>query len=896
MGASWLSSLSSDLSASIASVELQRSLLEELVLRLALEADALDHVSAALLSAAQVQASVLSKLQVGEQDSSGIKGAAGAFGGAAAVEGVATVAKAPSEAHRGVGTVAGDSGAVVQPGALSTLRVKEGGVLGATGLQGSTGLQGPTQAVGGVRMMVDAPTERPGGVRLGEEPRRKGGSAVGLAIERWEGNERGNGAQSSSDAAPAGLPTAAPTFVFNGDRAQHASFVSTPPPPPPPPTPAFTPLSHTPATAPGPPPPATPPLCAPFKPQACESKSADASPPLHFTPPLRAPIAPSPSRSGGDTALSPRGEPLRMPPSLLAQPQEVLLPPSPRAPQQQHPCAATTPLVQPPPLLAPSASVPVLFPPVKPARPVVIEPDMDDEGIEYVSNLKLDGRPLVGETLTASAEFVGRGEVFWSRVPAEGGEDVAIAGADGMTYVVTADDVECVLKVTASSVLGGDPVSVTTVRPVAPTSALAEDLTKAKRKVEKGEWSASVRGGGGESRVLVLTREKLKLRKKGIAGKELTLHKVELASGVPLLINPYDEHKLEIQIGDEPIELTCESRAQRDMLCLLIRTLARPIRKAADTQSACNGLDASRADEGDDSGYMDHQKRGFSNYEGEGEEAEDEAFKPKVKFKINATSEDNGGSQHMMRSQSLGGLAALPLPVAPPPSNGKRRTGGSFNVATTPPPPSLHTSTTRAADAQVSPPEHALLSTGSPCLRPMRGDAVLFGSPCLTLMGASACSPGAFRRQPPYAFGSAPFASGSLPARQASGAGPSALFQLQVVEVVSARFSGRSLSQFSASGEVRAVPLPGAAEAAAQAGATAAVGFGFALAHTDHVSNLTENPAHVRRDAAGALRVDLSVTSAAPVWLCRYTSAAGWAPIPLLVVPEWKVSRLPGAL
>jgi len=41
---------------------------------------------------------------------------------------------------------------------------------------------------------------------------------------------------------------------------------------------------------------------------------------------------------------------------------------------------------------------------------------MDDGGIEYVFNLTLKGSALVGSTLTCAAEFVGRGEVYWSRV------------------------------------------------------------------------------------------------------------------------------------------------------------------------------------------------------------------------------------------------------------------------------------------------------------------------------------------------------------------------------------------------------------------------------------------------------------------------------------------------
>lgn len=162
----------------------------------------------------------------------------------------------------------------------------------------------------------------------------------------------------------------------------------------------------------------------------------------------------------------------------------MLIAPAPAAAQPSRP----QPPPQRQPQLLPSASAPVLFRP--PDRPKIVEPDMDDGGIEYVANFRLRGSAAVGETLSASADFVGKGEAFWSRVPAGLGEGAAaegtpISGADGFSYIPTADDVDCYLRVTCTSSVGGDASSLTTPATVRPQPPLAAELERAAKKADK---------------------------------------------------------------------------------------------------------------------------------------------------------------------------------------------------------------------------------------------------------------------------------------------------------------------------------------------------------------------------------------------------------------------------
>ena len=71
---------------------------------------------------------------------------------------------------------------------------------------------------------------------------------------------------------------------------------------------------------------------------------------------------------------------------------------------------------------------------------------MDDVGgVEYVSNLRIEGLPIMGSPITAEAEFVGEPSVQWYR--SKGADKaVEIAGACGLQYTLTADDIGCVVR------------------------------------------------------------------------------------------------------------------------------------------------------------------------------------------------------------------------------------------------------------------------------------------------------------------------------------------------------------------------------------------------------------------------------------------------------------------
>ena len=91
--------------------------------------------------------------------------------------------------------------------------------------------------------------------------------------------------------------------------------------------------------------------------------------------------------------------------------------------------------------VAPAAVAPLVVP-VAPAPrppPQVIEPEFssDEEGIEYVKNLRIGGGAALGATLEVSGEFVGSPSCQWYRVSADG-TAVAIDGATEMRRQVTA--------------------------------------------------------------------------------------------------------------------------------------------------------------------------------------------------------------------------------------------------------------------------------------------------------------------------------------------------------------------------------------------------------------------------------------------------------------------------
>ena len=77
---------------------------------------------------------------------------------------------------------------------------------------------------------------------------------------------------------------------------------------------------------------------------------------------------------------------------------------------------------------------------------------MDDVGgVEYVSNLRIEGLPIMGSPITAEAEFVGEPSVQWYR--SKGADKaVEIAGACGLQYTLTADDIGCVVRAIDTSV------------------------------------------------------------------------------------------------------------------------------------------------------------------------------------------------------------------------------------------------------------------------------------------------------------------------------------------------------------------------------------------------------------------------------------------------------------
>jgi len=97
--------------------------------------------------------------------------------------------------------------------------------------------------------------------------------------------------------------------------------------------------------------------------------------------------------------------------------------------------------------------------------------------------------------------------------------------------------------------VGGDPVTVDT-QPVGADAGFMAELNKQLGSLlgkRSGEASFSVRGGGGEGRVVVLSRDKLKVRKKGRVGSDQTLLKAEFEAGLSLAMDPFDDVRFEVR-------------------------------------------------------------------------------------------------------------------------------------------------------------------------------------------------------------------------------------------------------------------------------------------------------------------------------------------------------------
>ena len=374
---------------------------------------------------------------------------------------------------------------------------------------------------------------------------------------------------------------------------------------------------------------------------------------------------------------------------------------APLAAPSPKPSAAPPPVAPPaPPPAAPPVAAPA--PPsscssfgsgtsifARPTRAVqVIEPDMDDDdGVQFVSNLTLKGNPIVGTTVTAEAEFVGQPTIQWYRIkgaaPAE-----AIEGATSLAYALSADDVGCVVRIDCVGPFGGDPVSAALAE-VKPDQVAIAELQKLLGK-KGGEKEIHVRSvPGDEARVLLLTREKLKVRK-----KKHTELKHDYRSGLGVHLNAYDDKSFTLQLdasGATTIELAAENGAARDMVVYMLRSLApgggfsaaapgapagAPSRQADDAAS-----EATRSNEDDE--FMDHLKKGGGRSRGEDddedfiEEEELDEFKPAVEFKIRSADDPQSALPSADKLRSISSSFAAP----PPPGGGSRRRGVSMSAA-----------------------------------------------------------------------------------------------------------------------------------------------------------------------------------------------------------------------
>ena len=329
-----------------------------------------------------------------------------------------------------------------------------------------------------------------------------------------------------------------------------------------------------------------------------------------------------------------------------------------------------------------------------PARSVpVVEPDMsDEEGVEYVKDLKMMGAAVVGETLTAEGTFVGTPTATWHRVTASGVAS-AVDGAMGLRYTLTADDFGGKLRCACVGEYGGKSVTVDTATAVAATDAQRSEMGKLHKK---GEVSFSVRtAAANEARGLLVARDKVKLRvKRGATSK--TLEKLDFVKGVTLTLSPDDERLFTVATrGGAPSELLAESGASRDLLALCVRQCAKAhgvvpigvVAKESDEGSARSGSTQDQGGDGcSDDEYQDHKKdstrsrfpgslaEGEEGAEGDGEEGDGEEgfrplFKEKIKIREAAEVKEVSSAELSMRTRSLS-LAA------PGPIRGRTRTRG----------------------------------------------------------------------------------------------------------------------------------------------------------------------------------------------------------------------------
>ena len=370
-----------------------------------------------------------------------------------------------------------------------------------------------------------------------------------------------------------------------------------------------------------------------------------------------------------------------------------------------------------------------------PARPsaraiAVIEPDEDDlGGVEYIKDLRINGAPRMGATLTCEGEFVGEPSVQWYRVVGgANGAPLEIGGATMRSYALTADDVGCGIRVECVGPYGGDPVSAMVSQVMANPDATAElqRLVAGKKNAEK-EVAVTL---GGEARTLLINREKLKLRRKG-----KTEVKHEFSQGLGVFLSAFDECGLTVQLdaaGATSLELSCQTQAERDLVAVLLRGLT-PGRGFADASAASRGGggDGNSVSDGrsettgddDEGGYRDHMKRpttssaiGQSIREegGPGDDdddddergGEDEEFRPAIEVKIKAADEVEAPSRETLTRASMSLMA-------PPASRGRTRGASMIGVGGGTPSAAGANGGTPAASAALSDIRQARASQGA---------------------------------------------------------------------------------------------------------------------------------------------------------------------------------------
>jgi len=584
-------------------------------------------------------------------------------------------------------------------------------------------------------------------------------------------------------------------------------------------------------------------------------------------------------------------------------PQKKPPPPPPPKPQPATAAAAPT-ATRPSPAKPPSSSSSQFGGPRVSQRAVpIVEPDMDDEeGVQYVSNLRIQGSAVVGGTLTAVAEFVGQPSVQWYR--SKGTEKPAeIAGAASLAYTLTADDIGCTVRVECVGPYGGDPVSAA-IKEVAPDPSFLGELQKLHAK-KGGEREIAVRSvPGDEPRVLLLAKDKVKLRK-----KKHTEWKHDYSAGLAVHLSAYDEQGFTIQLeasGANNVDLAAESAAERNLIAFLLRQLAPGAKFTAapaggpSRQGADDGVSEATGS-GDEGGFMDHMKRGMKG-EGEGEEedegmGEEEVFKPAVEFKIRAANEVAAlPSAEKLRSISIGFAAP------PPPGGASRRRGVSMAATATEAkaaaPSPRHASAPQAADAvaevrkarelhEAAEAAKATAAASTEAAKPAaaaKPQAEMLrkvGGPSLDSQLESGEGDEADEAEPPAA------STPSQPPSNGTAASAAALFNLLCVESINATFDGTTLraGSFQAQGELRVLQL-GKNEAPH--------GFKLALDKAGNIKEPQPNPKLMRKlegGAANAFEVRVPARPAAeaakPLALMRYGSKADYAPIPLKVTPRW---------